>query len=630
MKNTKFLKIVGVLLVGLFIISFSGKAEAATLTILPQASQVSVGDKISLDVKIDSSGDSINAAQSSVRFPKDIINVESIDKTNSVFNFWLEDPNFSNSDGIISFIGGTAHGISGASLHIIKINFVAKSVGIANITLQDSAITSSDGSGTNVLSKTNDGVVSVVAEKVVPEAPIAPKQIVREPVFAGKLPEKPNIRIPLYPDSTKWYNLIGSFNAIWDLPLDISGISTAVNHQPSFIPAAKSEGLFDDKSFPALSDGIIYLHVRFKNNVGWGPTQHYKIAIDTQPPLAFDVKVLESFPSDNPVPTLQFNTNDSLSGISEYKVLSGNGDLMRIPADSFSGEYKVLPQAPGKQYIIVRAVDNAGNSVESGIDIEILPIASPVISYINKDLFKSGGGFEMEGTAVAGEEILFSLKNSKGSVAYSGSTQVDQNGNWYLKINQPFKTGTYFAEITAQDERGATSLSVKSDSFRSNVGGINITIIVTILLIIIFIVLLLRSPRELLSKVPVLAFLRMRIEKGLTTLIGDKFRYYEGDLQSLTKSFDYIQDHVVVTDSHGNILYANKAMEEMTGFKQEDVIGKNPGDLWGGGMSEDFYQKMWHTIKVEKKKFIGKVKNKRKNGQEYMQDLRVYPVLDDK
>ena len=249
MKNTKFLKIVGALLVGLFIISFSGKAEAATLTILPQASQVSVGDKISLDVKIDSSGDSINAVQSSVRFPKDIINVESIDKTNSVFNFWLEDPNFSNSDGIISFIGGTAHGISGASLHIIKINFVAKSVGIANITLQDSAITSSDGSGTNVLSKTNDGVVSVVAEKVVPEAPIAPKQIVREPVFAGKLPEKPNIRIPLYPDSTKWYNLIGSFNAIWDLPLDISGISTAVNHQPSFIPAAKSEGLFDDKSF---------------------------------------------------------------------------------------------------------------------------------------------------------------------------------------------------------------------------------------------------------------------------------------------------------------------------------------------------------------------------------------------
>ena len=52
MKNTKFLKIVGVLLVGLFIISFSGKAEAATLTILPQASQVSVGDKISLDVKL--------------------------------------------------------------------------------------------------------------------------------------------------------------------------------------------------------------------------------------------------------------------------------------------------------------------------------------------------------------------------------------------------------------------------------------------------------------------------------------------------------------------------------------------------------------------------------------------------
>ena len=87
---------------------------------------------------------------------------------------------------------------------------------------------------------------------------------------------------------------------------------------------------------------------------------------------------------------------------------------MRIPADSFSGEYKVLPQPPGKQHIIVRAVDNAGNSVESGIDIEILPIASPVISYINKDLlFQLATAYSSIGNFTRAKSLLEQIAKIK-------------------------------------------------------------------------------------------------------------------------------------------------------------------------------------------------------------------------
>jgi signal transduction histidine kinase len=46
-------------------------------------------------------------------------------------------------------------------------------------------------------------------------------------------------------------------------------------------------------------------------------------------------------------------------------------------------------------------------------------------------------------------------------------------------------------------------------------------------------------------------------------------------------------------------------------------------------MSEDFYEKLWQTIKIDKKVFVGELKNKRKNGEEYDALASISPVLDD-
>lgn len=92
--------------------------------------------------------------------------------------------------------------------------------------------------------------------------------------------------------------------------------------------------------------------------------------------------------------------------------------------------------------------------------------------------------------------------------------------------------------------------------------------------------------------------------------------------------FDRVGDHVIITDENANILYANKAVEQVTGFAGQEIIGKNPGDLWGGQMGKDFYEKMWHTIKDEKNFFVGEVQNKRKDGTMYWQELHISPILD--
>src|SRR3989344_5241991 len=100
-------------------------------------------------------------------------------------------------------------------------------------------------------------------------------------------------------------------------------------------------------------------------------------------------------------------------------------------------------------------------------------------------------------------------------------------------------------------------------------------------------------------------------------------------LEKLKVAFDAVADHVVITDKDANILYANGAVEKMTGFPLEEVIGKNPADLWGGNMPQDIYEKMWHTIKTEKKPYVGEVQNKRKDGTFYWQEVHISPVLDD-
>lgn len=112
-------------------------------------------------------------------------------------------------------------------------------------------------------------------------------------------------------------------------------------------------------------------------------------------------------------------------------------------------------------------------------------------------------------------------------------------------------------------------------------------------------------------------------------LLPSKLEHYIKEIEPLKQGFDLVNDHVIITDENANIVYANKAMERNTGFSVEEVIGKNPGDLWGGNMPQDFYEKMWQQIKIKKKPFVGEVQNKRKDGQEYWQDLHITPIVDE-
>lgn len=110
----------------------------------------------------------------------------------------------------------------------------------------------------------------------------------------------------------------------------------------------------------------------------------------------------------------------------------------------------------------------------------------------------------------------------------------------------------------------------------------------------------------------------------------DKVLALAQDLEKFRLAVENTSDHIVITDSDGILLYANKGAEEMTGFSVEEIIGKKCGgkDTWGGMMPASFYEGLWNTIKKERKSFRGEIINRRKDGAEYVAMASISPIMD--
>jgi hypothetical protein len=439
-----------------FLFFFVSRAWAASFNLNADVISPGIGSAFNVDIKVNSEDSGVNAFQATLSFPNTVLEVTKLDKTDSIVDFWLQEPAFDNNAGRITFIGGSTSGFSGQALQILRVTFRVKTAGQINLTFTDGAITASDGSGTNVLSKMNGLQLNVVPEQTV-SIPTQITPIVREAAPATGLPTKPVLDIPLYPDPAKWYNFSGNFLAKWILPADVTAVAAVLNKSSQTSPTA-GNGLFDNELFPALQNGISYLHVRFRNNVGWGPTNHYRLAVDTEPPVSFKIKVEPDPETSDPNPVIRFESADSLSGLLPYEIRLDDQPSQTTTETNFS--FSEL--SPGKHSIRVVARDEAGNETSDLVELNILPLTSPVIVSATADLFIGEGGLKISGTALPNGEINANLKTKSGQIVLAETVKVDQNGNWVLESDFPLKRGNYFLEAVARDERGASSYPVQS------------------------------------------------------------------------------------------------------------------------------------------------------------------------
>jgi two-component system, cell cycle sensor histidine kinase and response regulator CckA len=96
----------------------------------------------------------------------------------------------------------------------------------------------------------------------------------------------------------------------------------------------------------------------------------------------------------------------------------------------------------------------------------------------------------------------------------------------------------------------------------------------------------------------------------------------------LVKAVESAQNGIIITNKEGNIVYANPYFTKLTGFSEEEILGKNPRILKSEKHDKEFYEKMWKQISSGKK-WTGTITNKNKKGYFWKELLTITPITDE-
>lgn len=86
---------------------------------------------------------------------------------------------------------------------------------------------------------------------------------------------------------------------------------------------------------------------------------------------------------------------------------------------------------------------------------------------------------------------------------------------------------------------------------------------------------------------------------------------------------------ISITDALGNILYVNPAFTRVTGFSEEELVGRNQSVLSNKTTPPAVYKSLWQKIS-RAEAWDGRLVNRRKDGSKYLADLNISPVVDDR
>jgi diguanylate cyclase (GGDEF)-like protein/PAS domain S-box-containing protein len=137
------------------------------------------------------------------------------------------------------------------------------------------------------------------------------------------------------------------------------------------------------------------------------------------------------------------------------------------------------------------------------------------------------------------------------------------------------------------------------------------------------------------SRIPVEVTASPVVEYGNVTsvvTVFDDIRVRLADQARLTESsaaFDQTVEGVMITDRDYVITRVNRAFTEVTGYSEDDVLGKTPAVLSSGRHSPAFYTEMYRQLD-EDGVWQGEIINRRKNGECFPEWLSISMIRDAK
>ncbi|MEA4880861.1 MAG: diguanylate cyclase, partial [Synergistaceae bacterium] len=100
-----------------------------------------------------------------------------------------------------------------------------------------------------------------------------------------------------------------------------------------------------------------------------------------------------------------------------------------------------------------------------------------------------------------------------------------------------------------------------------------------------------------------------------------------GQLALITKVYEHAAEGVLITAPNSTILQVNRAFSTITGYSEEEVLGRKPDILKSHKHGREFFESMWRTLR-EKKEWAGEIWDRRKNGEAFPAMLRIVASTD--
>ena len=102
----------------------------------------------------------------------------------------------------------------------------------------------------------------------------------------------------------------------------------------------------------------------------------------------------------------------------------------------------------------------------------------------------------------------------------------------------------------------------------------------------------------------------------------------EQEMRKLAKAVQDTSDCIFITDRNGVIEYVNHAVEEMTGFRREELIGEKPAIFKSAKHDNAFYKELWDTV-LAGATYRNIMTNRRKNGELFDVYHTITPLKDE-
>ncbi|MBE7503499.1 MAG: PAS domain S-box protein [Verrucomicrobiales bacterium] len=101
----------------------------------------------------------------------------------------------------------------------------------------------------------------------------------------------------------------------------------------------------------------------------------------------------------------------------------------------------------------------------------------------------------------------------------------------------------------------------------------------------------------------------------------------EDQLRKLARAVEQSPASIIITDRDGNIEFVNPKFTQITGYRLDEVLGRNPRLLKSGEAPPEVYRRLWAAI-TRGEEWHGEFHNRRKDGTLFWETASISPIYD--